>query len=166
MATPFIGEIRLVGFNFAPNGWAFCDGSILPISGNDVLYILIGTTYGGDGVNTFALPDLRGRVPVHQGSGFVIGQLAGTETVTLTANQLPAHSHLLQGSTDGGTSIDPTGNVLATTSTAKVYSAPTSVVGMQSSTTPAGNNQPHLNMQPYLCASFIISLFGVFPSQN
>ena len=166
MATPFIGEIRLVGFNFAPQGWAFCDGSILPISGNDVLYILIGTTYGGDGVNTFALPDLRGRVPVHQGSGFVLGQAAGAETVTLTTNQLPSHSHVLQGSTDGGTSIDPTGNVLATTSTTKVYSAPTSPVTMTSTTTSAGGSQPHNNMQPFLCASFIISLFGVFPSQN
>jgi microcystin-dependent protein len=166
MGTPFIGEIRLVGFNFAPQGWAFCDGATMSIVDNQVLYILIGTTYGGDGVNTFNLPDLRGRVPVHQGSGFVIGQAAGTESVTLNANQLPSHNHALQGSTDGGTSIDPTGNVLATTSTTKVYSTPTSVTPMTSTTTASGGGQPHENMQPFLAASYIIALFGVFPSQN
>src|SRR3954468_13707963 len=112
MSEPFVGEIRMFGGNFAPVGWAFCDGQLMPISENDVLFNLIGTTYGGDGQETFALPNLQSRVPIHQGSGYVIGEAGGTESVTLTVNQMPSHNHPLQVSTDTGAQISPGGNVL------------------------------------------------------
>jgi len=169
MSQPYVGEIRMGGWNFAPAGWAFCDGSLMAISQNDVLFTLIGTTYGGDGVNTFQLPDLRGRLPVHQGSyqglPYVIGQLAGTETVTLNANQIPIHNHALEGSAWGAVSTDPTGQTFAASSV-DVYVPPTLPASMNNSTTSTGGNQPHDNYMPYLCISFVISLFGVFPSQS
>ena len=168
MSQPYVGEIRIVGFNFAPVGWAFCDGSLLPISQNTVLFDLIGTTYGGDGVNTFALPDLRDRVPVHQGTGFTIGQSAGETTVTLTTQQLPAHTHTAQGAAGG-----PEGNPVGQTwgdqgqGGAAVYGAPGAPIAMSAQAlTQAGGGQPHSNQSPYLGLNFIISLLGVFPSQN
>ena len=169
MSQPYVGEIRMGGWNFAPSGWAFCDGTLIAISQNSTLFNLIGTTYGGDGQSTFALPDLRGRLPVHQGSNsfgsYVIGQQAGTETVMLTTPQIPAHSHALEGSASGATSTDPTGQTFAA-SNVDVYVPPTATTSMNSSTTSTGGGQPHDNRMPYLCIAFVISLFGVFPSQN
>ena len=156
----------MFGGNFAPQNYAFCDGQLMAISQNDALFALIGTTYGGDGQTTFALPDLRGRLPVHQGSGFVIGQQAGTETVTLTTQQIPAHSHPVLADSNNGTTGDPQGNIIAG-STAGYYStgAVANQMGNQS-VSPAGGSQPHDNMMPYLCVSFIIALFGIFPPRN
>jgi microcystin-dependent protein len=159
----------MFGGNFAPAGWAFCNGALIAISENEALFQLIGTTYGGDGQQTFALPNLQGRVPMHMGSGFQIGEIAGTESVTLITQQMPAHSHPFIASTNTGTSSNPGGNLLdQTTGTTFMYiegQAPDGAMnaGMVS---PSGGNQPHENLQPYLCVSFIISLFGVFPSQN
>jgi microcystin-dependent protein len=175
MSQPFIGEIRMFGGSFAPAGWAFCNGQLQPISQNDTLFNLIGTTYGGDGQSTFALPQLQGRVPIHQGTGpgtgtsFVIGELSGVESVTLTTNQIPIHNHAFLATTDNGLSTDPTNNVLAANGQIKNFSPfPPTVAGTQNSNalTQVGGSQPHENMMPYLVVSFIISLFGIFPSQN
>jgi microcystin-dependent protein len=167
MGQPYVGEIRIFAGNFAPAGWAFCDGSVLPIVENETLFNLIGTTYGGDGQNTFALPDLRGRLPVHMGSGYTIAQAAGEEQVTLTAPQIPAHTHPLAASSAAGTQASPAGNVLAGSAAVALYSgnAPNQQLNPQSVQN-AGGNQPHDNMPPFLALSFIISLFGVFPSQT
>lgn len=170
MGTPYVGEIRMFAGNFAPVGWAFCQGQTLAISENDVLFNLIGTTYGGDGQNTFNLPNLASRVPVHMGTGaggsFLIGQAAGAETVTLTTSQIPAHSHVpLCLSTQGGQS-DPTNGIWAQTSAAP-YAAVAPTISMAADAVGStGGSQPHDNMVPYLCINFIISLFGVFPSQT
>lgn len=167
MAQSFVGEIRMFGGNFAPAGWMFCEGQLLPISENETLFNLIGTTYGGDGQTTFGLPDLRGRVPIHQGNAFVLGQKAGVEQVTLTVQQIPIHSHAAQGANAAATSVDPTNNVPATTSTnVTPYGSDVPSPLSPSSIGSVGGNQPHSNLQPFLCISFIISLFGVFPSQN
>jgi microcystin-dependent protein len=165
MAQPYVGEIRMFAGNFAPAGWMFCEGQLLPISENETLFQLIGTTYGGDGESTFALPDLRGRIPIHQGSGFILAETGGAEEITLTVNQIPAHSHPLLASANVGTSAAPTNNVLAKTTTGFLYinenpggnMTPTAIG-------PVGGSQPHTNFQPYLCVDFIISLFGIFPS--
>jgi microcystin-dependent protein len=165
MSQPFVGEIRMFPGNFAPQGWAFCDGSLLAIDQNTVLFELIGTTYGGDGQQTFALPDLRGRVPVHQGNGFVIGQSGGSEIVTLTVSQLPAHSHVPQANNAGG-SDNPSGNVWAKTN-AKAYSNQAPNAAMNAAALGSvGGGQPHDNLMPFLTVNFILSLFGIFPSQN
>jgi len=164
MAQPYVGEIRMFGGNFAPAGWMFCEGQLLPVSENETLFQLIGTTYGGDGQSTFALPDLRGRLPLHQGNGFILAETGGAEEITVTVNQLPAHSHpfLASSGTAGGTS--PQGTVLATP-TASMYNAGTTPVAMSSQVVGStGGSQPHNNFQPYLCVDFIISLFGIFPS--
>lgn len=169
MAQPYVGEIRLVGFNFEPVGWLFCEGQLLPISEFEVLFNLIGTTYGGDGENTFALPDLRGRVPIHQGSGVLIGELGGVEEVALTVNQIPAHNHHIQVDGSPGTSSNPAGNVLASTPLAfgYAYGQPTNLTPMADGTVAnAGGSQPHENMQPFLVMNYIISAFGIFPSQG
>jgi microcystin-dependent protein len=167
VADPFIGEIRMFGGNFAPAGWAFCDGQLIPISENDALFTLIGTTYGGDGQETFALPDLRGRVPVHQGNGFTLGQAAGVEAVTLTGAQLPIHSHAFLGSQNPGTTTNPPSNVVAEIPGGSAYIQDQASVEMnQQSLTTVGGSQPHENRQPFLSISFIISLFGIFPQQN
>lgn len=170
MSQPFVGEIRMFGGNFAPAGWMFCEGQLLPIDQYDTLFNLIGTTYGGDGQSTFALPDLRGRLPVHVGSGQnfqFLGIRGGTETVTLTTTQIPGHAHAAVCGAGGGDSgspvgkfwsTDPAGNTAAYNET---YGA-TMAAGALAS---AGGGQPHDNMKPYLCVNFIISLFGVFPSQ-
>ncbi|MDX2149952.1 MAG: tail fiber protein [Bryobacteraceae bacterium] len=173
MADPFIGEIRMFGGNFAPVGWAFCEGQLLPIDQNDALFVLIGTIYGGDGQTTFALPDLRGRVPVHRGSGagltLTIGQAGGEETVTLTPNQLPAHTHGVAGSAGGGTKTSPAGNFWASEPNAEAAAFTSSAPDAQMGAGAIGNtggSQPHSNLQPYLCVSFIVALVGIFPSRN
>lgn len=184
MGQPYVGEIRIFAGNFAPNGWAFCEGQLLPISGYDPLFQLIGTTYGGDGEETFALPDLRGRIPIHQGDGFIIGETGGVEEVTLTVSQIPSHTHALniastppkvffktQGAAVGSTANPE--NVYATmVPDLQQYGTVKSTIENSRSanlvdtliTRPVGGSQPHTNMQPYLCVHFIISLYGVFPS--
>lgn len=166
MAQPYVGELRMFGGNFAPAGWMFCAGQLLPISENETLFQLIGTTYGGDGQTTFGLPDLRGRVPIHQGNGFVLAQTGGAESITLTVNQIPSHSHVPIANSGNGTSTDPTNNVWASQPALLQYSAPGSAnINLPANTlAPTGGSQPHDNFQPYLCVEFIISLFGIFPS--
>ena len=167
MSQPYVGEIRMFGGNFAPVGWAFCSGQLLAISENDVLFQLIGTTYGGDGQSTFGLPDLQGRAPVHQGSGLVLGQKAGTETVALTTPQLPVHTHPMAASKDAANQITGANGVLAApVSLATYFASPPDAALSALAVQPTGGNQPHSNMQPYLAINFIISLFGIFPSQN
>ena len=171
MATPFIGMIRMFGGNFAILGHAFCNGQLLAISQNDALFALIGTTYGGDGLNTFALPNLQSRVPVHQGNltgggSYVIGQAAGTETVTLSANQMPTHTHAAQGNANDGSQASPTSGFWGTAS-ANIYStAPPASPMNASAIGSTGGNQAHENMLPFLCINFIIALEGIFPSRN
>ncbi len=165
MGSPYVGEIRMFGGNFAPVGWAFCDGSVVSIAENEVLFNLIGTTYGGDGVQTFALPDLRGRLPLHQGPGYVAGQTGGVENVTLQPTQMPAHVHVLTGTTASGSATNPSGGVWAATAQVPYAPGPTPVVPMSPQAVGfAGGSQPHSNVMPYTCVSFIISLFGIFPS--
>lgn len=168
MSSPYIGEIRMFAGNFAPNGWMLCQGQLLPISEYDTLFNLIGTTYGGDGQATFALPNLQGRVPVHVGPGFAQAQMGGEETVTLTTNQIPNHSHVPQCSSLNGTATAPLNAVWAANTDAPAYAkAITASANMApQALAPDGGSQPHDNMLPYLCINFIISLFGVFPSQN
>lgn len=169
MAQPFVGEIRMFAGNFAPSGWMFCEGQLLPISENETLFQLIGTTYGGDGESTFALPDLRGRIPIHQGNGFTLAETGGVEQVTLTASQIPAHSHAFLANDNNGGSTNPAGSVLARNASTEGYTDDTSGglaalnAGSISST---GGSQPHTNLAPYLCVDFIISLFGIFPSPS
>jgi microcystin-dependent protein len=167
MSQPYYGEIRMFGGNFAPAGWMFCEGQLLAISEFETLFNLIGTTYGGDGQSTFALPDLRGRVPIHQGNGFVLAEQGGVEEVTLTVNQIPVHSHALLASGDLGNQLATTGNLISNSQGAIPYLEDVTTLNMRSSAiTPIGGSQPHTNFQPYLCVNFIISLFGVFPSQT
>ena len=166
MAQPYVGEIRMFGGNFAPAGWMFCDGQLLPISENETLFQLIGTTYGGDGQSTFALPDLRGRLPVHQGNGFILAETGGAEEITLTVNQIPSHGHPMLASTSPGIASNASGNTICSSPSLLLY-----IEGQSPDTNLAsqvvgsvGGSQPHTNFQPYLCVSFIISLFGIFPS--
>lgn len=166
MAQPYVGEIRMFAGNFAPAGWQFCDGSLLSISEYETLFILIGTTYGGDGQNTFGVPDLRGRIPLHMGAGFVIGQSAGVETVTLTTQQIPAHNHVVRASTSVANRSSPTGNHLATIGSNFLYLSDTVTDDTSSTIDGAGGSQAHTNVQPYLCLSLIISLYGIYPSQT
>jgi len=169
MAQPYVGEIRIFAGNFAPAGWMFCDGQLLPISENEPLFNLIGTTYGGDGQSTFALPDLRSRVPIHFGNGFVLAETGGVEEVTLTVNQIPAHSHPLLA-TNGGQQLHPANNTTLAASTSTqaltaIYgNGPNNTTLVPSSITTTGGSQPHSNIQPTLALNFIISLFGIFPS--
>lgn len=165
MAQPYVGEIRMFGGNFAPAGWMFCEGQLLPISENETLFQLIGTTYGGDGESTFALPDLRGRLPVHQGNGFILAETGGAEEITLTTQQIPIHNHALVASGDPADQISGANGILATPPTLSTYfaAAPDSPLN-NTVVTPVGGSQPHTNFQPYLCVNFIISLFGIFPS--
>jgi microcystin-dependent protein len=162
----FIGEIRMFAGNFPPAGWAFCDGQLLPISENETLFILIGTTYGGDGQETFALPDLRSRVPMHQGGGATLAEMAGVESVTLTVAQITGHTHPLLGSTALGSSTSPQNAVVAQDNVvgADLYIQDTPAGNMAATSISAvGGSQPHDNLQPYLAISFIIALFGTFP---
>jgi microcystin-dependent protein len=173
MGEPFVGEIRMFGGTFAPAGWAMCQGQSMAISENDTLFNLIGTTYGGDGQETFNLPDLQGRAPMHAGQGtglqnYTIGEKAGVESVTLTAQQNPIHTHPMLASTEFGQQAQPGGAFFAQLSSGNTYTAPQDpLVNLNANAVSAvGGSQPHENMQPYLVITFIISLFGVFPSQN
>jgi microcystin-dependent protein len=166
LSTPFISEIRLFTFNFPPKGWAFCNGQLLPINQNQALFSLLGTTYGGDGRVNFALPNLQGRVPMHQGNGLSLGQFAGEGTHTLLATELPAHSHVVNGSPNTATVPTPTGNYLAT-SPGNVYAQPPGNTAlMPAAVSNVGGSQLHDNMSPYLVLNFCIALQGIFPSQN
>jgi microcystin-dependent protein len=170
MPDPYLGEIRMFGGNFAPVGWAFCDGRSLAISENEALFTLIGTTYGGDGEQSFNLPNLQGRLPIHQGQGFQLGQSAGETSVTLTVQQIPSHGHPLMGSTATAAGTSPTGTVFAHLPDAGVQTAYGSTAPFgaidPSSVSPIGGSQPHTNMQPCLAVSFIIALEGIFPTQT
>lgn len=167
MAQPYVGEIRMFAGNFPPAGWEFCEGQLLPISENETLFQLIGTTYGGDGEETFALPDLRGRVPVHFSGAYQLAESGGVEQVTLSTMQIPAHSHPLVASTGTGSSSLPKDAMLAGSTSKAVYKSGGAPVEMNAtSVSPVGGSQPHENLQPYLCINFIISLFGIFPSQT
>jgi microcystin-dependent protein len=167
MAQPYVGEIRMFAGNFAPAGWMFCEGQSLPISEYETLFNLIGTTYGGDGQSTFDLPDLRGRVPIHFGNGFTLAETGGVETVTLTTNQIPAHSHPMLASSGPGTTNAPAGNVTAASPSVTLYIQDVTDSNMSAAAVGStGGSQPHNNFQPYLCVDFIISLFGIFPSQT
>lgn len=165
MAQPYVGEIRMFAGNFAPAGWMFCEGQLLPISENETLFQLIGTTYGGDGQSTFALPDLRGRIPIHQGNGFILAETGGAEEVTLTVQQIPAHAHPALGAAVTGDQTSANGAVPANSVTITPYlnTAPDTAFNA-GAVGPVGGSQPHTNFQPYLCIDFIISLFGIFPS--
>jgi microcystin-dependent protein len=166
MATPFVGEIRMFAGNFAPAGWQICAGQTLSIADYEVLFTLIGTTYGGDGQATFRLPDLQGRVPVHQGNGHVLGQVAGTETVTLNLAQMPAHTHAVGASSALSTgAAGPTG-VLAASSLSLYGSAAPTTAMAAAAISALGGSQPHENMAPFGVINYIIALFGVFPTQN
>jgi microcystin-dependent protein len=168
MAQPYVGEIRIVGFSFAPAGWELCNGQLLSISENETLFNLIGTTYGGDGESTFALPDLQGRVPIHQGNGTVLAETGGVESVTLTLAQIPQHAHLVNCSAADASSRTPAATSAFGTEFSKatnLYASGTPDAAMMAqSCSTAGGNQPHNNMQPSLAVNFIISLYGIFPS--
>jgi len=170
MAQPYVGEIRMFAGNFAPAGWMFCEGELLPISEYETLFNLIGTTYGGDGQSTFALPDLRGRVPIHFGNGFTLAETGGVETVTLTVSQIPAHSHPLLATINPASGTAPSPSVtmgIASASTITPYGTDAPTTSLHpSSISNVGGSQPHDNFQAYLCVNFIISLFGIFPSQT
>lgn len=167
MAQPYVGEIRMFAGNFAPVGWMFCEGQLLPISENETLFNLIGTTYGGDGQSTFALPDLRGRIPIHQGNGFILAETGGVEEVTLTTQQIPVHTHAMLGTTSIANDASPANNVMAQSNTFDPYQTGDPSAAMASQAIGiVGGSQPHTNFQPYLCINFIISLFGIYPSPN
>jgi microcystin-dependent protein len=172
MGQPYIGEIRMVGFNFAPVGWALCNGQLVPISENDALFNLIGTTYGGDGQTTFALPNLQSRVPLHTGRGpdglsYPLGAMAGEETVTLTTNQIPTHSHPFAVTNSPGTQINPQGNTTGQPNQIQPYIDDAPSVSMGATAIgPTGGSQPHDNMMPFLVINFIISLYGIYPPQG
>lgn len=172
MSEPFVGEIRMFAGNFAPRGWAFCDGQLLAVSQNDALFSLLGTIYGGDGRTTFGLPDMRGRLPVHAGTGpglspRRLGAKAGAEQVTLIVNQLPSHTHEMQGTDSGATSIDPGGNAPA--QALADYTTPRGPAALNMSSnsiTAVGGSRSHSNLMPFLCVHFIIALFGIYPSRQ
>jgi microcystin-dependent protein len=170
MAQPYIGEIRMFAGSFAPQGWLFCDGQVLPISENEALFQLIGTTYGGDGESTFALPNLQSRVPIHRGNGpdgitYPLAQMGGTEEVTLSTQQIPSHTHAFMVSTNPANTNSPVGNVLGEQGTINLFLVDAPNQSMNpASVTPVGGSQPHENCQPFLCVNYIISLFGIFPS--
>ena len=173
MSSPFLGEIRLFSFNFAPKGWAFCNGALLSIQQNAALFSLLGTYYGGNGVQTFALPDLRSRVPLHMGSSpygtYTIGEQAGEENVTLLSTQLPAHNHMLQAVNAAGAVAKPIGDSIAQSGTTypRFASGGSNVVSLTgASIQPAGGNQPHTNIQPYLSMNYCIAMVGIFPSRG
>lgn len=166
MSEPFLSEIKLVSFNFPPKGWALCNGQLLPINQNQPLFALLGTTYGGNGQTTFALPNLQGRVPIHEGNGHTLGEAAGSTSVTVNIQQLPTHIHAAFGVTDNSTLPTPASNMLANAS-AFVYNGPLNLTALNaSSVTSVGGSQPHNNMMPYLVLNFIIALQGIFPSHN
>ncbi len=167
MSDPFLGEIRIVGFNFAPKGWAMCNGQLMQINQNQALFSLLGTTYGGNGQTTFALPDFRGKAPIHFGAGFIQGQTGGEQAHTVTQSEMPAHIHIAQGFNANGDQVIPTGNVIGSVN--GLYGGPGA--GSKVTLSPAtignvGGSQAHNNMQPYLVLNFIVALQGIFPSKN
>jgi microcystin-dependent protein len=173
MSQPYVGEVRAVGFNFAPAGWAFCQGQLLPISDYETLFNLIGTIYGGDGQSTFGLPNLQGRIPIHQGTSslgttYVIGQLGGVESVTIASATYPQHTHTLFASSAAGAVSNPANN--AAGSGSKIYAAPADIptIAMNAAMVglSGGGGQPHDNLQPYLALNWIISLFGIYPTPS
>jgi microcystin-dependent protein len=165
MAEPFLGELRIMSFNFAPQRWAMCNGQLLPINQNQALFSLLGTMYGGDGRVNFALPDLRGCTPMHVGGGHIQGEKAGEQAHTLSINEMPLHTHVLQASSNNAGTNSPNGNVLANATA--VYHTPSNLVALSpSSIANAGGSQAHLNMQPFLTLTFCIALLGIFPSRN
>ena len=167
MGQPYVGEIRIFAGNFEPAGWMFCEGQLLPISEYETLFNLIGTTYGGDGQSTFALPDLRGRVPIHAGAGFQLAETGGAEEITLTQAQLPNHTHAVVCANEIGNDPNVENNLLAESSVASSYNSGAPASAMHASAiTATGGSQPHTNFQPYVCVNHIISLFGIFPSQT
>ena len=170
MGTPIMGEIKIISWNFAPQGWAFCNGQFLPINQNQALFSILGTMYGGNGQTTFALPDFRGRVPIHQGAGFIVGEKAGQEVHTLTLSEMPLHNHLLNVSTasiDNAATSGASNYWGKTADNTLLYGSGAADSAMSpASSTPIGGSQPHENRQPYLTLNFIIALQGVFPSQN
>jgi microcystin-dependent protein len=166
VAQPYIGEIRMFGGGYEPAGWMFCEGQLLPIADNDALFSLIGTTYGGDGQTNFALPDLRGRVPIHQGGGFTLGQNGGVENVTLSIQQMPVHSHPVLASVNVAQDTSPAGKILGQIGGGAlpyIQDTPDTSLSNQA-VSPTGGGLPHTNFQPYLCINFIISLFGIYPT--
>jgi microcystin-dependent protein len=166
MSEPFLAEVRIVSFNFAPRGWAFCDGQLLPINQNQALFSLLGTIYGGDGRTTFALPDLRGRVPIHSGNSHSPGQRGGQQDHTLALDELPQHTHQVNASAQDANTSDPAGNVLAVVP-GRIYHDPSNLNPLSASSVgDTGGGQAHENMQPYLALNFIIALQGLFPSRN
>ena len=167
MADPFIGEIRLVAFDFVPPGWARCDGQVLPINQNQALFSLLGTMYGGNGQTTFALPDFRGKVPIHVGAGFTQGQVGGQYAHTVTQSEMPQHIHFMNVTNNDGSSPNPGSTVILSKAVANAYGPATSLVTMNpASITSTGGSQPHENKQPFLVLNFIIALQGIFPSRN
>lgn len=166
MGTPFLSEIKIISWNYSPKGWAFCNGQFLPINQNQALFSLLGTMYGGNGQTTFALPDLRGRVPLHMGSGFTEGQAAGQPSHTVTISEMPAHNHFVQVSNATATQQSDFNNILASAPISNFGSFANLTTLHPASITNVGGSQPHENMQPYLCLNYIIALQGAFPSQN
>jgi microcystin-dependent protein len=165
MSEPFLGEIKIISFNFPPKGWSFCDGTLLPIQQNQALFSILGTTYGGDGRRTFGLPNLQGRTPVHVGNGIVLGQMGGETAHTLNISEVPAHTHVPVGSKADPTSSAGAGNLWAHNNAAPYSGTPNAAMNPQSILA-VGGNQPHENMSPYLVLNFVIALQGIFPSQN
>lgn len=173
MGTPYLGEIKIISWNFAPQGWAFCNGQLLPINQNQALFSIMGTTYGGNGQTNFALPDLRNRVPIHTGSTFRLGQVFGEDAHTLSINEIPAHYHMVNASapTASGTNVNVAqGNYLSNSAPAEIYNsgagAPKLTTLASASISNYGGSQPHNNLQPYLVLNFIVALQGIFPSPN
>jgi microcystin-dependent protein len=167
MSEPFLSEIKIVSFNFPPKGWALCNGQLLPINQNQALFALLGTTYGGNGQTNFALPNVRGRVPIHMGNGHTLGESAGATSVTVNIQQLPQHIHVLNGTSNNSANTPANNTVLGKSAPQVAYGGPTSLVAMDpQSISNVGGSQPHNNMMPYLVLNFIIALQGIFPSRN
>lgn len=165
MAEPFLGEIRIMSFGFAPRGWAMCNGQLLPINVNQALFSLLGTTFGGNGQTNFALPNLQGKTPIEVGQGFVLGQTGGEQAHTLTQSEMPQHIHFAQGSSDVATTLSPSGAVMLAKAAFQLYGQPTNL-GAMVGVSNVGGSQAHLNMQPFLTLNFCIALQGIFPSPN
>ena len=166
MSTPFLGEIKIVSFNFAPKGWALCNGQLLPINQNQALFSLLGTTYGGNGQTTFALPNLQGRTPLHVGAGFILGQSSGEEVHTLISSEMPAHTHAAVASSNTADQTSPANNYWAVSGSYTAYAGSPNETMAPQAVGPAGGSQPHANLSPYLVLNFVIALQGIFPSRN